>query len=83
MDAIFAFGAGWLIGPFFTEGMESLPEIRGVTGSLMSSFRLAFTAIVIGITGHFFDGTIYPLTYMIATVLSLGALTLLISTKTT
>ncbi len=76
---IFSFGAGWVIGPYFTEGMESLPEIKGITGSLITSFRLAFTAIVIGLTGHFFDGTIYPLVYAIGTVLLLCFLVLVAS----
>lgn len=78
---IFSFGAGWVIGPYFTEGMESLPEIKGVTSSLMTSFRLAFTAIVIGFTGHYFDGTIYPLVYVIAGALFLGLLVLLANVR--
>lgn len=69
---IFSFGCAWVIGPYFTEGMEAFPEIKGVTSSLITSFRLAFTAIVISLTGHFFDGTIYPLVYAIGILLFLG-----------
>jgi len=58
---IFSFGAGWLIGPFFTESMEALPDIKGVTASLVTSFRLLFTAIFIAIINHYFNATIIPL----------------------
>lgn len=71
---LFSFGAGWTIGPFFGEGMESLPEIKGITSSLMTSLRLASTALMIGLTGRFFDGTIYPLAYVVIFVLVLGYL---------
>jgi len=73
---IFAFGAGWMVGPFFVEGMESLPEIKGVVGSLMTSFRLAFTAIMINLTGRYFDGTVYPLVYAIGGALLIKLLVL-------
>lgn len=58
---LFSFGAGWLIGPYFTESMEALPDIKGVTASLVTSFRLLFTALFIAAINHFFDATVIPL----------------------
>jgi len=66
MMAIFAFGANWSQGLYFPESMELMPDIKGVTASLITSFRLLITAITIGITSAFYDGTIYPVIGMIA-----------------
>jgi len=66
MMAIFAFGANWSQGLYFPESMELMPDIKGVTASLITSFRLLITAITIGITSAFYDGSIYPVIGMIA-----------------
>jgi len=47
-----------------------------VVGSLMTSFRLAFTAIMINLTGRYFDGTVYPLVYAIGGALLIKLLVL-------
>ncbi len=62
----YAFGANWVIGLYFPEAMELLPEIKGVTSSLMTSARLLVGALTVGILGSTYNGTIYPLVIVIA-----------------
>lgn len=57
----FAFGANWVNGLYFPECMEILPDIKGVTASLLTSARLLISAVIIGIVSKFYDGTIYPI----------------------
>lgn len=65
----YAFGANWIMGLYFPEGMELLPDIKGVTASLITSARLLFTAIIVGLAGYYYDNTIYPIaTVVIGTV---------------
>lgn len=58
---IWAFGANWIIGLYFPEGMEILPRIKGITASLITSARLLIAALVVGSTSSLYNGTIYPL----------------------
>lgn len=58
---IWAFGANWIMGLYFPEGMEILPRIKGITASLITSARLLIAAIVVGGTSALYNGTIYPL----------------------
>lgn len=58
---LYSFGANWLIGIYFPEGMEILPHIKGVTASLLTSARLLIASLVIGLSSAFYNGTIYPL----------------------
>ena len=62
---VMAFGANWVIGLYFPEGMEILPDIKGVTASLMTSARLLIAALVVGLTSSLYDATIYPVTFTI------------------
>ncbi|MBP7075308.1 MAG: multidrug effflux MFS transporter [Rhabdochlamydiaceae bacterium] len=62
---LYAFGANWIIGLYFPECMEILPEIKGVTASLLTSVRLMIAAFVVALAGSLYDGTIYPLTAII------------------
>ncbi len=57
----YAFGANWIIGLYFPEGMEILPDIKGAAASLLTSVRLLIGATVIGLTSALYNGTIYPL----------------------
>ncbi|HSW86585.1 MAG TPA: multidrug effflux MFS transporter [Rhabdochlamydiaceae bacterium] len=57
----YAFGANWIIGLYFPEGMEILPHIKGVTASLLTSVRLLIGAFVVGLASVLYNGTIYPL----------------------
>ena len=41
--------------------MELLPEIKGTTASLFTSFRLLLSALVIGFASSIYNGTAYPL----------------------
>lgn len=63
---IYALGANWIIGLYFPEGMEILPEIKGVTASLLTSARLLIAAILVELASFFYNATIYPLTVVIA-----------------
>lgn len=58
---IYALGANWIIGLYFPEAMEILPEIKGIVASLLTSARLAVAALVVGFASSLYDATIYPL----------------------
>ncbi|MBI2742687.1 MAG: MFS transporter [Chlamydiales bacterium] len=62
---VYAFGANWLIGLYFPEGMEILPNIKGITASFMTSARLLIAAFVVGLTSALYNATIYPLAILI------------------
>lgn len=62
---VYAFGANWLMGLYFPEGMEILPKIKGITASLMTSARLLIAALVVGLSSAFYNGTVYPLAAVI------------------
>lgn len=62
---IYAFGANWTQGLYFPEGMEILPDIKGVTASLLTSARLLITAVIVGLASALYDGTIYPLAFVV------------------
>ncbi|MBS0630143.1 MAG: multidrug effflux MFS transporter [Verrucomicrobia bacterium] len=68
---IFAFGANWIIGLYFPEGMEILPDIKGITASLMTSARLLIAAFVVGLTSGLYDATIYPVAIMIVATIAI------------
>jgi DHA1 family bicyclomycin/chloramphenicol resistance-like MFS transporter len=58
---LYAFGSNWVQSLYFPEGMELLPDIKGVTSSLLTSARLLITAAIVGVASQLYDGTIYPL----------------------
>jgi DHA1 family bicyclomycin/chloramphenicol resistance-like MFS transporter len=62
---LYAFGANWVVGLYFPEGMELFPEIKGITSSLLTSARLLLSAWIIGLTSALYNGTIYPLAAVI------------------
>ena len=62
---VYSFGCSWVMGPYFAEVMEILPDIKGITASLFTSFRLFATAVVIGLSSHFYDKTIYPVVFVV------------------
>lgn len=61
----YTFGINWVQGLYFPEGMEILPEIKGITASVLTSFRLLITAIIIETTGYFYNASIDPLAFMV------------------
>ena len=61
----YTFGANWTQGLYFPEGMEIMPDIKGITSSLLTSARLLITALVVGLTSYFYDATIYPMVAVI------------------
>jgi MFS transporter, DHA1 family, multidrug resistance protein len=62
---LYSFGANWIIGLYFPEGMELLPDIKGITASLLTSFRLLIASAIVGACSYLYNGTIYPLTFTI------------------
>lgn len=58
---LYAFGANWIIGLYFPEAMELLPDIKGIVASLLTSARLAGAALIVGFASSLYDATIYPL----------------------
>lgn len=67
---LYAFGANWIFGLYFPEGMEILPDIKGVTASLMTSARLLIAASVVGLTSSLYDKSIYPVTIMVVSTIA-------------
>lgn len=74
---IYAFGANWIIGLYFPEGMEILPNIKGITASIITSVRLLVAALILGLTSALYNATIYPLAIVIFATVAI-ALPLLI-----
>ncbi len=72
---LYAYGANWVIGLYFPECMEILPDIKGVTSSLLTSARLMIAALVVAFAGSMYNATIYPLTGII-----LGTVVILLPT---
>jgi MFS transporter, DHA1 family, multidrug resistance protein len=62
---LYAFGANWIMGIYFPESMEILPDIKGITASLLTSVRLFMSAIVVWLCGAMYNGTIYPLSCVV------------------
>ena len=72
---LYAFGANWIIGLYFPESMEILPDIKGITASLLTSARLLIASIVVGMSGTLYNATIYPLSAIV-----LGTIVLMLPT---
>lgn len=72
----YTFGSNWIIGLYFPEGMETLPHIKGVAASLLTSARLLIAALVIAISGALYNATIYPLTAIVVTTVAITFTTL-------
>lgn len=73
---VYSFGAGWLIGPYFTESMEALPDIKGITASLVTSFRLLFTAGFISAVSSFYVSSPKPMIAGFSFLFIVGMITL-------
>ncbi len=61
----YAFGGNWILGLYFPEGMEILPDIKGVTASLITSARLLFAGIIVGLASAYYDSTILPVAVVV------------------
>lgn len=61
----YAFGANWIFGLYFPEGMELLPDIKGLTASLLTSARLLIAALIVKLSSSIYNSTIYPLTALV------------------
>ncbi len=69
MMVAYSFGANWTQGLYFPEGMALLPDIKGITASLITSMRLLLTAVVVAVASSFYDGTIYPIIAILISIL--------------
>ncbi len=58
---LYTFGCNWTMGLYFPEGMGLLPDIKGVTASLLTSARLLFTALIVALASALYNGTIFPI----------------------
>lgn len=67
---LYAFGANWTMGLYFPEGMELHPDIKGVTASLLTSARLLITALIVGLAGMLYNGTIYPIVAVLVGIIA-------------
>ena len=69
----YAFGASWAQVPYWSAVMFLMPDIKGITASLVTSCRLLITAVMIGIVSSFYNQSILPTTLAVgfATLVSL------------
>ena len=67
---IYSFGCNWTQGLYFPEAMELLPDIKGITASIITSARLFLTAIIVGIASSLYDSTIFPLLGVIVGIIA-------------
>jgi len=58
----YAFGSSWAQIPYWNAVMFLMPEIKGITASLVTSCRMLLTAGLIGGVSGFYNGTIWPTT---------------------
>ncbi|MBS0627980.1 MAG: MFS transporter [Verrucomicrobia bacterium] len=65
----YIFGANWVFGLYFPEAMELLPDIKGITASLITSARLLIAALTVGLISSLYNATIYPLMLVILATL--------------
>ncbi len=70
--SIYALGLNWFQGVYFPAAMELHPDIKGVTASLLTSARLFISAVVVSLTSHFYNRTIYPVMVAMLVTLVLG-----------
>ena len=73
----YTFGANWVQGLYFPEGMEIFPEIKGISASLLTSARLFIAAVVVGMVSMAYNGTIYPMSVVLAGIVIAAAITIL------
>lgn len=71
--AMLPYGCGfiWVQTPYVTEAMELLPDMRGISASILTSLRLLITTIILAITAKFYDGTMTPTVVSICLVTGL------------
>jgi DHA1 family bicyclomycin/chloramphenicol resistance-like MFS transporter len=72
--ALCSAGFALLITILFTDAMSLHPLLKGASSSIIASFRILFVAVTVAVAGYFFNGTIFPLTYIISTLIALAAL---------
>lgn len=70
---LYAFGGNWIFGLYFPESMEIMPDIKGVTASLITSVRLLLSAVIVGLCASLYNGTIYPvLAIILGTIIGMA-----------
>jgi DHA1 family bicyclomycin/chloramphenicol resistance-like MFS transporter len=69
---LYSFGVNWVQGLYFPESMELMPDIKGVTASVLTSVRLLLTSVVVEVASSYYNATIYPLVIAIVGVIALA-----------
>lgn len=72
----YAFGANWIIGLYFPEGMDLLSNIKGIAASLLTSARLLIGAVVVELASSLYNGTVYPLSAVVIGTIAISLLIL-------
>lgn len=67
---LYTLGFNWTQSLYFPEGMEIMPEIKGIAASILTSTRLLVTASIVGLSSSCYNGTIYPLVLVLFFVLA-------------
>jgi len=66
--SLFSFGANWIVAVYQPIGMAVFPNITGTVSSILISFKLLFSAVVLGILEYFYSGTIFPIYWTVVFV---------------
>ncbi|MDN3504096.1 MAG: multidrug effflux MFS transporter [Rhabdochlamydiaceae bacterium] len=69
---LFSFGANWIMSLYFPEGMEALPDIKGIVASLVTSFRLLATALIVGVASKMYNGTMNHVTWVVVSTVAIS-----------
>jgi DHA1 family bicyclomycin/chloramphenicol resistance-like MFS transporter len=81
MMMFYTFGVNWTQGLYFPEGMEILPEIKGVTASVLTSTRLLLAGLIVSVTSQLYNATIYPIASVVFVVLIITLFNMLLYEK--
>ena len=73
----YGFGFNWVQTLYFSESLDEVRDINGVTASLRTSCRLLFGSTAITTSGWLYDGTIYPIATMLIGAVIVSILMLL------
>ena len=71
---LYTFGYNWVQTPYFGEIMGLMPKIKGVVGSVVTSFRLLAASLMVAIVGEFYRQSIfsYAWVFLAMTILVLS-----------
>lgn len=70
----YTFGFNWAQSLYFPEGMEIMPDSKGISASLLTSTRLFVTSGVVALSAKLYDGSIYPFAMLLFVIISLSTI---------